>query len=214
MALRALLLDLYGTALFTRRPVGETYAALGRPWGVEQDPGALGRAFHSALDAVQGERPMTGDGREFWREVVGRCTGCADPAYFERVFVAMSDPAAYRLDPTLPAALAALRAAGFRLGVVSNADTRTRGIVEGLGLTPLVDTVLISAEVGLQKPDPRIFHLACARLGVTPGEAVHVGDSLDADVCGARAAGLAAWRYGRDVQDFAEVARRLLAPGR
>ncbi|MFH1469749.1 MAG: HAD-IA family hydrolase [Pseudomonadota bacterium] len=212
MALRALLLDLYGTALFTRRTVGETYAALGRDFGVEQDVSVLEPAFHAALAAVQDEQAMSGDGRPFWREVVRRCTGCGEEAYFERIYTAMGDPGAYRLDPTLPAALGALRAAGFRLGVVSNADTRTRAIVEGLGLDALVDTVVISAEVGIEKPDPRIFHLACDRLGVAPAEAVHVGDSLGSDVRGARGAGLTAWRYGHDVADFAEIARRLLAP--
>jgi len=209
--LRALLLDLYGTALFTRRPVGETYAALGLDLGVDQDVARLGRSFSAALSAVQDEQAMEGDGRPFWREVVRRATGSADEAYFERVFAALGEPTAYRLEPTLPGCLARLRAAGFRLGVVSNADLRTRAIVAGLGLDRAVDAVLISAAVGVAKPDPHIFLRACDLLGVAPSEAVHVGDSRSADVEGARGAGLSAWHYGDDVRDFAEVERRLLA---
>jgi putative hydrolase of the HAD superfamily len=209
--LRALLLDLYGTAIFARRPIGETYARLGRDLGVDQDAERLGRAFLAALTAVQEERTMEGDGRAFWREVVRRCTGSADDAYFEAVFATLGDPAAYRLEPTLLICLARLRAAGVRLAVVSNADLRTRPIVAGLGLDRAVDAVLISAEIGLVKPDPRVFLGACARLGVAPGEAVHVGDSWTSDVEGARAAGLHAWHYGSDVRDFAEVERRVLA---
>jgi putative hydrolase of the HAD superfamily len=44
--------------------------------------------------------------------------------------------------------------------------------------------------VGVEKPDPRIFHLACERGGVTCDEAVHVGDVYEIDVLGARAAGV------------------------
>jgi REG-2-like HAD superfamily hydrolase len=81
---------------------------------------------------------------------------------------------------------------GAKVGLVSNWDCRLEGLFEGLGLTPLIDTIVSSAAVGLHKPDPRIFELACARLDVSPGECVHVGDHFYSDVLGARAAGLRA----------------------
>ena len=77
-----------------------------------------------------------------------------------------------------------LRAAGLRTAVLSNADGPPRP-----GLRGLVDVVLLSGETGLRKPDPQAFAGAAARLGVAPGECVHV-DDLPANVRGAVQAGL------------------------
>jgi putative hydrolase of the HAD superfamily len=84
-----------------------------------------------------------------------------------------------------------LRDRGIRVGVISNWDRRLPGLLEGLGLTDIVEVVVSSADVGLRKPDPRIFELACERLGVEAGRSAHVGDHVYADVLGARTAGLA-----------------------
>jgi putative hydrolase of the HAD superfamily len=89
-------------------------------------------------------------------------------------------------------ALAAARERGQRLVVVSNWDVSLHGVLRGLGLEQLVDGVLTSAEVGVRKPAPAIFERALALAGAGAGEAVHVGDSLDDDVAGARAAGIEA----------------------
>lgn len=83
-----------------------------------------------------------------------------------------------------------LRDRGVRVGVISNWDRRLQGLLDGLGFSDIVEVVIASADVGLRKPDPRIFELACTRLGVEPARSVHVGDHLYADVLGARAAGL------------------------
>lgn len=92
-----------------------------------------------------------------------------------------------------------MRESGLRLGVLSNWDTRLNGVLAGVGLAPLLDTVVCSADVGLHKPDPRIFELACARLGAAPDRCLHVGDHLYADVLGARASGLTAVLMARSV---------------
>jgi len=84
-----------------------------------------------------------------------------------------------------------LRDRGVRVGVISNWDRRLPGLLDGLGLTDIVEVVVSSADVGLRKPDPRIFGLACQRLGVEAARSAHVGDHLYADVLGARTAGLA-----------------------
>jgi len=83
-----------------------------------------------------------------------------------------------------------LRAQGIKVGIISNWDTRLEGILRGLGLAPLIDTVVSSAVVGLHKPDPRIFELACRRLDVAPEACAHVGDHYYSDVVGARAVGI------------------------
>lgn len=86
--------------------------------------------------------------------------------------------------------LAALRGAGLRTGVVSNADGRARLLLEQAGLAASFDVILDSHFEGVEKPDPEIFRRALARLGVGAAEAVFVGDIWSIDVEGSRAAGL------------------------
>jgi putative hydrolase of the HAD superfamily len=86
--------------------------------------------------------------------------------------------------------LAALRAAGLRTGVVSNADGRARLLLEQAGLAASFDVIVDSHFEGVEKPDPEIFRRALARLGVGAAQAVFVGDIWSIDVEGSRAAGL------------------------
>lgn len=87
--------------------------------------------------------------------------------------------------------LAALRALDVRLVVVSNANGRLHAMFDRVGLTGHFDAVLDSHQWGVEKPDPRLFHLALAASGATAQTTVHVGDFFHIDVAGARAAGLA-----------------------
>ena len=89
-------------------------------------------------------------------------------------------------------ALERLRDAGLRLGVVSNSDGRVEEALEAAGLRGYFDVVIDSGRVGLEKPDPRIFHAALEALGVAPSEALYVGDVYEVDVQGANAAGIEA----------------------
>jgi len=92
-------------------------------------------------------------------------------------------------DDVLPL-LKRLQANGLKLAVISNWDSRLISLLEALGLARYFEFVISSADVGLHKPDPRIFKLACDRLDVAPSEAAHVGDHHYADVLGASSAGI------------------------
>ena len=87
-------------------------------------------------------------------------------------------------------ALVAARSRGQRLVVVSNWDVSLHGVLRALELEPLLDGILTSAGAGSRKPAPAIFEQALALAGAGPEETVHVGDSLDEDVAGARNAGI------------------------
>jgi HAD superfamily hydrolase (TIGR01549 family) len=93
--------------------------------------------------------------------------------------------------PGAAEALAALRARGFRVGVVSNADGRVAALLEAAGLAPHLETIVDSHVEGVEKPDPEIFRRALARLAVPAARSAYVGDIFAIDVLGARAAGLA-----------------------
>jgi putative hydrolase of the HAD superfamily len=95
-------------------------------------------------------------------------------------------------EPDAAAALALVREAGRVAGVVSNSNGTIRGILERLDLARHLDFVLDSQEEGLEKPDPRFFHLALARAGVAANEAAYIGDLYSVDVLGARRAGIRA----------------------
>ena len=87
-------------------------------------------------------------------------------------------------------ALAALRARGLRLVVVSNANGRLHHLFDRIGLLDAFDFVFDSHHEGVEKPDPRYFEIALARSGATAASTIHVGDLYHVDVVGARAAGI------------------------
>ena len=86
--------------------------------------------------------------------------------------------------------LRALQNRGMVLGVISNWDTDLLNILADLGLSGYFADIIPSALVGLRKPNPALFELALERLGVSPGECLHVGDADDADGEGPLAAGM------------------------
>jgi HAD superfamily hydrolase (TIGR01509 family) len=92
-------------------------------------------------------------------------------------------------DEVLPA-LAALRAKGLRLVVLSNANGTLHRAFDRLGLTSAFDLIFDSYREGVEKPDPRFFHIALQRAGADAQTTMHVGDLYHVDVAGARAAGL------------------------
>jgi HAD superfamily hydrolase (TIGR01509 family) len=92
-------------------------------------------------------------------------------------------------DEVLPA-LAALRASGRRLVVLSNANGTLHRAFDRLGLTSAFDVIFDSYNEGVEKPDPRLFRIALERSGADASTTLHVGDLYHVDVVGARAAGL------------------------
>lgn len=120
------------------------------------------------------------------------------PEAVARLGVAFREPGCWsRPLPGAHAALRVLAAAGRPTVVVSNsegtveAELRRAGLCQvGTGDGVAVELVLDSSVVGVAKPDPGIFRLALDAVGVAPERAVHVGDSLTADVRGAEAAGI------------------------
>ena len=94
-------------------------------------------------------------------------------------------------DDALPT-LRALRAQGYRIGLISNAgyDEDVQVLIDKGQFRPLLDFIVSSAACGMRKPHPRIFNLALDSLGIQAHEAVMVGDFLAADVLGANSLGM------------------------
>jgi putative hydrolase of the HAD superfamily len=103
---------------------------------------------------------------------------------------------AVRLAPGVKASLTNI-AVKFKLGLISNGTGATqRAKLEALAVETLFDPIVISEEVGLRKPDVRIFELAIAKWHVAPSSVLFVGDDPISDISGARAAGMRVLRVG------------------
>jgi putative hydrolase of the HAD superfamily len=97
-------------------------------------------------------------------------------------------------------ALADLRRRGYRLGVITNWDPSARKLLAARGLDGFFEQVIVSCEVGCEKPDRRIFDLAVEAACVRPAECLYVGDNYYVDAVGARGAGMESVivnRFGR-----------------
>lgn len=182
-----------GTLLWLRPPAPLLAEALG------VDLATAERAFRAEV-AYYLEHHMDGsdterlaDLRRRCAEVIAREAGVSaelalDALMRSLVFEAFDDAV-----PTLRK----LRERNLRVVVVSNWDCSLRDVLGSTGLLDLVDGVVCSAKVGASKPDSRVFEAALAVAGCRADEALHVGDSLEHDVQGARRAGIRALHLDR-----------------
>jgi putative hydrolase of the HAD superfamily len=193
---RAVLFDAGNTLFFETPSRFEIYTAAARELGLEVELERVRRVMHEEHGRVT---PDAGAARytDAWFEryvpAVYRSLGASEPmlvGLVARLRERYRRTAVIQLFPETARVLEELRKVGIRLGIVSNWSPRLRNHLERLSITPLFDAVLISAIEGVEKPDPEIFHRACARLGVEPNETIHVGDHRVNDVDGANRAGL------------------------
>jgi len=94
------------------------------------------------------------------------------------------------VEPSALAAVRRLRALGYRLAVISNADGRVAEILDEVGYAGLFEVVVDSGREGVTKPSPRIFRIALERMGVSAAESAYVGDFPVLDVLGAASVGM------------------------
>jgi putative hydrolase of the HAD superfamily len=129
--------------------------------------------------------------RRFLQQI-GRPAQAADVVEAERHRIELLDASYLLFDDVLPC-IEALRAAGLRLGLITNNESEhQRRKLATTGLADLFDAVVISGEVGIAKPELGIFSHACGLLAVEPEICVHIGDNVDTDVRGALGAGIGA----------------------
>ncbi|GAC1300664.1 MAG: hypothetical protein NVSMB19_07560 [Vulcanimicrobiaceae bacterium] len=162
-------------------------------------PGALLAAyvaqaerFWSALDATTLGTPLADMRARMWHAALEGC-GIADRALAGRCGIAYN---AYRREllelwPGARELLAGLRAGGYKVALITNGFSEThRDKIAVLGLSDAFDEIFIADEVGMVKPDARLFLLAAERLGVAPAACAMVGDRFDRDVRGGASVGM------------------------
>ena len=208
----ALLLDFDGTLVdwlgALEAGVRAAAAQLGRRYGLDPDEvAARTLAFEAEVFESHAEGwNLGGIGapelhQAIWRRALGEYGLDDQQAEFLSAAQWQAELAAYRAFDDVAAFLDAAAGAGIRLALVTNGPGGVqRAKLERIGLADAFHAVLISAEVGAAKPDTRIFDVALDAIGVDPDPALvwHIGDSLEFDIAGARAAGVGSVWLNRD----------------
>lgn len=217
---RAVLVDALGTLLWLDPPAGRLCALLGEREGFVLSEAAASRAFAAEI-AFYRAHHLAGRDAAGLAELRLHCAEAlrdelpgGDSLRLESVRDALLASLRFVAYPDARPALAALRARGLAVVVVSNWDCSLAEVLAGAGLAELVDGVCTSAEAGAAKPDPAVFRAGLALAAVAPGAALHVGDTAAADLAGARAAGIDAAllvRHGEPPPGLAAPAVRSLA---
>ncbi len=210
MKTRAVFLDALGTIVELDSPWDHLADAL----GVEADKQLVG-AVRKEM-AFYKQHAHEGVDAQSLAELRARC---ADVLSFEldrEVSVpTMMDSIRFEAAADASPALASLRKRSLTLVCVSNWDVSLPDVLERCGLAASFDAVVTSAGSGARKPDPAIFEAALELAGCRAGEALHVGDTAEEDVAGAKAAGVPCLLLDRDgggdIASLSEIEEHLSA---
>jgi len=188
--------DLGYTLLYKKRE--EAYANALKEMGFEVPPDALERAFHLTDKVFMREyQDVFGHDLETFMPWflgllnfrLGLRVDLGD-AWTRMKAQYQTIPDYWRPFENAAGALEGLRRAGVRLGIISNWDLTARPILRRFGLEGFFERIVISSEVGLEKPAPEIFKLAMGQAGVSAAESLYVGDNYYVDAVGARQVGM------------------------
>jgi putative hydrolase of the HAD superfamily len=206
--IKTIFFDAAGTLIYLPQSVGHHYSFVAQRIGLRLDADALDVAFTvcwketPARVAIDG--PREDDDKGWWNDLVNRVLDRVAPdlgeldrdAFFEGVYSHFAEPGVWDLYPEVPQVLETLTGK-FQLAIISNFDGRLRMILEHLDLSRFFSRVLLSSELGADKPDPEIYRRALRLSGRQPNETLHVGDDPERDWEGATAAGLQTFRLER-----------------
>jgi HAD superfamily hydrolase (TIGR01509 family) len=188
---------------------GGTLDADGVPWkmrffrlcreeGLVTEPARFDPVFYAADDALVGTIPPTLPFRDTVDRLAAGVTRAlgGDDTVQARIASRFVDETLEHLRGTR--SLLSRLSARHRLGIVSNFYGNLVAVCHNVGIHAFFSVIVDSERVGCRKPDPRIFQRALDELGLTPADAVFVGDSLPRDMAGARAIGMPhIWLVGK-----------------
>jgi putative hydrolase of the HAD superfamily len=209
---QVIFLDAVGTLFGIRGSVGKIYQRFAAAAGVQVDAKTLNQAFFQSFAAApraafpgvpQAQIPQLE--YNWWRAVAAQSfaeVGVLEQfpdfdVFFQPLFAYFVTADPWELYTEVPQVLAAWQAAGIRLGVLSNFDSRLHQVLQALEIRHFFSSVTISTQAGAAKPEPEIFTAALQEqqqqsisYSLSPSQVWHIGDSWPEDVVGAHAAGL------------------------
>ncbi|HEX2702933.1 MAG TPA: HAD-IA family hydrolase [Solirubrobacteraceae bacterium] len=193
----AVFLDALGTLVRLEEPWGALVALLGERHAIAVSSAAARRAMLAEMAHYRRWCKLAADAaaladlrRACTRIVRSELSLPAAAISDDQLLATLLDALRFEAYGDARDALQRWRAGGLAAIVVSNWDISLHDVLHSTGLRDLLDGVVCSAEVGRAKPDPAVFHAALDLVGLPPELVVHIGDSLEEDVAGARAAGI------------------------
>lgn len=211
---KVIFFDAAGTLLHLPRGAAWHYREVALRHGVdiseEQLAKAFRRAWKSTPPPAETRQARPDDDKGWWRGLVDRvldeCGASVEGrgALFGALYSEFEQPGVWELYPEVEGVLREL-ASGYRLAIISNFDRRLVRVLEHTGLGSCFESVILSSEVGADKPSPWIYEQALLKVGVLAADALHVGDDPECDWHGAEAAGLQVFRLDRPKNSLREL---------
>ena len=197
MDVKAITFDAGGTLIRPYPSVGEIYAEVLARYRIQVDPQEVESDFRTTFSQnrkIERKEVSEDAERSFWRGLVGTVLGHHIPskifeAVFDELYNTFASASRWQLANNALPVLKELGFRGYRLAILSNADSRFRQVFQEMGIADLVEEVFISSEIGYEKPDPRIFRHVEKTLGLPPHQILHIGDNPHQDAQGAANAG-------------------------
>ncbi|MEO0457500.1 MAG: HAD-IA family hydrolase [Cyanobacteria bacterium P01_A01_bin.114] len=202
---RVIFLDAVGTLFGVKGSVGQVYSDFAKRFGVVAAVNDVDRAFYKSFKTAPAMAFPTAPKTDvphleylWWKKVAQQTFARLEllPKFtdFETFFTevyqhfATADP--WLLYPDTMSSIARWQRQDIELGIISNFDSRLHSVLTALDLIGKFQSVTISTEVGVAKPDSLIFITALQKHQAAATEAWHIGDSYDEDFLGAQSAGL------------------------
>lgn len=165
---------------------------------------AVDRVVHGSRSWKQAQSGIITDA-EYWADVAAQLgINETDLAEFRHDYFSGD-----QLDVEMVAFIRQMRPR-FKMALLSNASPQLRELLEKLNVADLFDVVVISGVVGVQKPDPAIYHMVLERLGLAPAETIFVDDFVR-NVSAAEKLGMHTLHFRAGMDWQAELSRRLLS---
>ena len=206
----AVFFDFFATLISWTQPLRVTTRKIGDRYQLHLDWSVYDEARAILTEAYEASEPTDNIRDTIFRQLDACCTFLRklgvrehvdqiawEVLQYEHALFSRNNATLY--EDVLPT-LDQLQQTDLKVGIISNWDTPLHAMVEELGLSPYFDVIVASHDqrVRSAKPDAAIFEYALNTVGVSPEEAIHVGDSFEADIMGAHAAGIRAILLDRD----------------
>lgn len=218
---KVIFFDAAGTLFGVRGSVGEVYSRIASQYGGEADAAQLQQNFARwfrlqpamAFPAGTPDDKLREMEKGWWRNLVRAVfADCGSfrhfDEFFEDVFERFRSSEPWQVYDDVIPTLTELKRRGYRLGIISNFDSRLDDVLRVCELDRFFDSVHISTRVGAAKPDPAIFQAALASHKIEARHAWHIGDSPREDLEGAESSGIKAILIDRN-NDYTDNPARI-----